>query len=432
LTDYYVLGTPSQKDLTPWLLGDNTWHIFSRFKQFYIYGGIGQTYGGLDQGYETNWDIKLITRPLLIGEEYDVFLKFSYEISLQNEFFLDRDELDNCTVSISKDFGKNWIVLKSYFFDDESLSGNESIDLSQYSNEIVLIKFTLSSNDLSIGLGEGWLLSNIYIGYDQLTDFISPTIELISPLNEDVVNSLTIINVNISDNIELDNSRIFLYINNQIISSNSVNFNSEEGLLTFQWDTTLYSNGQHQIKVVAYDTEGNKAEYIMSVTVENGLINLRIWGPILILIAVGVIAAISSYLFVHYRRNIKIEKSRINITKKDKIIKRIALIETQEERVRPLILHCKYCKSWFESSDFNYLCPVCNHDQIYAAYHCINCQKWYFKDEPSENYYCKNKKCEGVRLVRREKEEIRTILNQKGKHLRKYDNRNKKFSILDS
>ena len=117
---------------------------------------------------------------------------------------------------------------------------------------------------------------------------------------------------------------------------------------------------------------------------------------------------------------------------KDKIVKRIESIETHEGQVRPLILHCKYCKSWFESKNFNYLCPVCDHDQIYAAYHCINCQKWYFKNEPSDDYYCKNKKCEGVRLVRREKEEIRNILNQKGKLLRKYEIRNRKFSILDS
>ncbi|MHA1478170.1 MAG: hypothetical protein ACTSPU_08220, partial [Promethearchaeota archaeon] len=81
---------------------------------------------------------------------------------------------------------------------------------------------------------------------------------------------------------------------------------------------------------------------------------------------------------------------------------------------------------------FNYLCPVCDHDQIYVAYHCLNCQKWYFKNEPSDDYYCKNKKCEGVRLVRRKKEEIRHILNQKGNLLRKYEIRNKKFSILDS
>lgn len=432
LTDYYIMGPSGQKELTPWLLGDNTWHIFSRFRQFYIYGGLGQSYGSLYQGYETNWNIKLITHPLLIRDEHDVFLKFSHEISLQNEFFLDREELDNCTISISKDFGESWTILKSYFYDDDILSGNESIDLSQYSNEIVLIMFTLSSNDLTIGLGHGWLLSNIYIGYDKSTDFIAPTIELLNPLNEEVVNSLTIINASIRDDVELDNSRIFLYIGNQIIAQNSQDFNSEAGVLTFQWDTTLYSNGQHQIKIVAFDIEGNRAEYSTSVTVENGLIDLRTWGPILIFFAGVVIVVISSYLYVRHRRNTKAEKSRLKIINKDKIVKRIELIGTQDGQVRPLILHCKYCKSWFESNNFNYLCPVCDHDQIYAAYHCLNCQKWYFKNEPSDDYYCKNKKCEGVRLVRREKEEIRHILNQKGNLLRKYEIRNKKFSILDS
>ena len=117
---------------------------------------------------------------------------------------------------------------------------------------------------------------------------------------------------------------------------------------------------------------------------------------------------------------------------KEKIVKRIELIETHEEQVRPLILHCKYCKSWFESDKFNYLCPVCGNDRIYAAYLCINCQKWYFKNEPSEDYYCKNKKCEGIRLIRREREEIKHNLNQKGTLLRKYEIKNKKFSILDS
>jgi len=432
LSDYYVMGSPSQKELTPWLLGDNTWHVFSRFKQHYIYGGLGQSYGSLFQGYETNWEIKLITHPLLIRDEYDVFLKFSYEISFQNEFFLDREELDNCTISISKDFGESWTILKSYFYDDDKLSGNESINLSQYSNEIVLIMFTLSSNDLTTGLGHGWLLSNIYIGYDKSADFIAPTIEVLSPVNEEIVNSLKVINANISDDVELDNSRIYLYIDNQIIGQNSIDFNSETGILTFQWDTTFYNNGQHQIKIVVYDIEGNKAEYSISVTVENGLINLRTWGPLLIFFGAIVIVVLSSYLFVRHRRKTKGEKSRLKIINKDKIVKRIELIETHEGQERPLILHCKYCKSWFESNNFNYLCPVCDHDQIYAAYHCINCQKWYFKNEPGDDYYCKNKKCEGVRLVRREKEEIRHILNQKGKLLRKYEIKKRKFSILDS
>jgi len=90
--------------------------------------------------------------------------------------------------------------------------------------------------------------------------------------------------------------------------------------------------------------EGNRAEHSISVTVENGLINLRTWGPILIFFGVVVIAVLSSYLFVRHRRKTKAEKIRLKIINKEKIVKRIELIETHEGQVRPLILHCKYCK----------------------------------------------------------------------------------------
>jgi hypothetical protein len=130
------------------------------------------------------------------------------------------------------------------------------------------------------------------------------------------------------------------------------------------------------------------------------------------------------------RKNSNAEKIRLKHIDKDQIIKRIELIETTNEQQRPLTLHCKYCRSWFESNKFNYICPVCEHDQIYVAYNCMNCRKWYFKDEPSDDYYCKNKNCQGVRLIKREKEEIKDILNQKGKLLRKYEFKNKGFSIL--
>ncbi|MCK4380106.1 MAG: hypothetical protein KAW51_03145, partial [Candidatus Lokiarchaeota archaeon] len=73
----------------------------------------------------------------------------------------------------------------------------------------------------------------------------------------------------------------------------------------------------------------------------------------------------------------------------------------------------------------------CEHDQIYAAYNCTNCGKFQFFDEPGENYYCKSKSCEGVRLIRRETEDIQKILNKEGKVLRKFKTKKKKFSILD-
>ena len=440
LSDYYIAGTPNQKEVTPWLRGDNTWHTFSLFNKNYLFGGIGQSFGSLNQGYELDWDAQLITHLLHVPDEYDVYLRYSYDISLQNEFFLDQDELDKCVVSISSNYGEDWVDLKEYFFDSETLSGNESLDISHYSNKIILIKFTLYSNNITLGLGNGWLLSNIYVGYDKSTDFLSPLIELISPSKEETVNSFTIIEANISDNIELDSSRIYIYLNNKIVDTSIVNFNIETGLLKFNWDTTLHANGQYQITIVAYDMEGNRAESSVSVIVENGLIDMRSWGPwLFILIGVIIIGIVSYFiaekrnkLWFKKRRTINAEKIRLNHIDKDQVIKRIELIETQEDQNKPLIIHCKYCGAWFESDKFNYMCPICEHDQIYVAYNCINCGKWYFKDKTSNEYYCKNKSCKGVRLVKREKEEVQNILSKKGIFLRKYEPKKKKFSILDS
>ncbi|MFX1446838.1 MAG: S8 family serine peptidase, partial [Promethearchaeota archaeon] len=318
LLDYYILGKPSQKEITPWLRGDNTWHIFSRFNQEYLYGGLGQSFGSLNQGYEINWEAQLITHLLYVPEDHDVYLRYSYDISLQNEFFLEQNELDKCIVSISYDYGEEWVDLKEYFFDSETLSGNESLDISQYSNSIILVKFTLYSNNITLGLGNGWLLSNIYIGYDKSTDFIPPNIELFSPLGGETVNSFTTIRANISDNMELDNSRIYIYLNNKKVDTSLFNFNSETGVLVSDLDTTLYPDGQYIISVVAYDKEGNRAESSVSVKIENGFFNMRTWGPWFLIVMTLIIIGIASYfiaekrgkIWVKNRRTINAEKIR--------------------------------------------------------------------------------------------------------------------------
>ena len=131
-------------------------------------------------------------------------------------------------------------------------------------------------------------------------------------------------------------------------------------------------------------------------------------------------------------RETRAEKIRLGDIDKDHSIKRIELVEPDEEMKKPITLYCKYCRSWFTAEKFDIICPKCEHDQIYAAYNCLNCGKWWWKDEPGENYYCKNKGCEGIRLIRRDKKEIQELLAQKGKILRKFEGKKKKFSILNS
>jgi DNA-directed RNA polymerase subunit RPC12/RpoP len=104
------------------------------------------------------------------------------------------------------------------------------------------------------------------------------------------------------------------------------------------------------------------------------------------------------------------------------------LEKTQENK--PLILHCKYCKSWYYSNkDFDIICPNCGRDQLYAAYNCINCEKWYFKDTPNEDYICNS--C-NVKLLKQDKEMLQDLIHEKGKILREYKKKKEDFSILDS
>ena len=130
-------------------------------------------------------------------------------------------------------------------------------------------------------------------------------------------------------------------------------------------------------------------------------------------------------------RDNRAEKIRLREINRNQVVKKIELINKEDELKRSLTLYCKYCKSWFSSKDFDIICPKCDNDQIFVAYLCENCNKWIFKDEPREDFYCKHKKCEGIRLIRREKAEIKNFLAQKGNILREFKKKIKKFSILD-
>ena len=439
LNDYYITGNPPPKEDTSWLMGDNSWHLVEKLNQEFIYGGKGQSYGGLENGYDTNWDIELITKPLHLKNEYDTYLVYSFEISLQNEFGLAREDLDRCTVSISTNFGESWEDLKDYYYDDDNLSGNESINLSSFGNEIIMIKFALQSNNINIGLGFGWLVSDIYIGYDLSTDFISPIITPVSISDNQVVKSFYELRFNISDNKELDIARIYLYIDGKSVNRNLLSYDRETKIMEYNWDTTVLNDGAHSVKITAFDKEGNWAELIINVKIQNGLLNFHNIYFWIIVIGLSIISGLIIYFVTKKRKNIwfsrrralDAEKVRLEDIDRDQIIKKIELIELGDEKKRPLTLYCRYCKSWFQSSKFDYICPNCEHDQIYAAYNCLNCGKWYFKNEPAQDYYCSNKRCEGVRLIRREKFEVEDILAKEGKVLKTFKRKSKKFSVLD-
>ncbi len=435
--DYYITGNPNKKENSAWFRGDNTWHPIIRAKAEYLYGGLGNSFGSGFQGYGTNWDICLITKPIRLLSDYDVFLKFDYQFSFQSETNISENDADRCVVYVSDDYGGNWDEILEYNYNSEELVGNESIDLSDYPSDTIMVKFRFISNDnVPLSLGYGCLLSNIYIGYDKSTDLIPPEIKFIDLKNNDIINSVFNITINITDNIELDSSKIQLFIDNQIVDVEQLQYNASTHVLLYSWDTTLDMDGTKEIRVVAYDAEGNRAESILTVFIDNGLLNWNRWGFWIVILFIGIASAIGLYIFAEKKgkylvmrlRNNFAESVRLSEIDKEQVIKIIEEIEEGDSN-NPLTLYCKSCSTWYSSNEFDIMCPTCKRDDIYVAYNCMNCGKWNFRDEPRNDHFCD--KCNDIKLLRRSKEEINEILLEKGKIPKPFEKSRDKISILD-
>ncbi len=464
LNSFYIAGYPTPDDATAWLTGDNTWHTINLLGVDTLYGGIGQiSYGTGNLGYGTNWDAKLITRPFKVGSEYTAYLEYGFNISLQPEvpplYF--GTNPDRCIVSISTDYGTTWSVLREYRPDSAVLNSAEKIDLSGYSDEVVIVMFTLHSNSvttLGVGVALGWFLYNIYIGYDPATDFINPIVKIESPESKDLVSGEVTIKAKLTDDIGIDISRIQLFIEDEAVAKGDLEFDSKKDIVKFTWDTSKYNDGLYEIIVVAFDDTGNRAEDSIIVQVENGVFDWNKWAPWVIVILIAVIAAFFMFFvaekkgkgWVQKIKSFSFEKERIKAIDRDQAVKQIQEVENVQLNY-PLTLHCKFCNSWYSTDQFDIMCPNCDHDQIYAAYNCLNCKKWYFENTPGENYYCPqctpkviektgkrfwqrkrviNERA-GIKLVRREKEDVEEILAQDGKILKEFEVKKKRAGILD-
>jgi hypothetical protein len=223
-----------------------------------------------------------------------------------------------CIISISVNFGKDWTILKEYSYDSERTETTEQIDLSDYDDEIVMIMFTLHSNNIDTlsNLADGWLLSDIYIGYDKSTDFQEPNVKFNNLNSYDIVYSIYIIEVKISDNDEIDDSRINIYIDDENVYGENFKFDEDSGILKYKWDTTQYENGEHEIKVIAYDDEGNKIEKTIIVIVDNSILNVKSWPQWTIFLIIGTTIGIISCIILIKNENFK--KIRFFIKKRVK------------------------------------------------------------------------------------------------------------------
>jgi len=433
--DFYVCGAPVQKERTAWLRGDNTWHIVHKLYQNHFYGGNQNEFNADLRGYGQDWEAQLISKPLNALSDKKVVLQYDYDIDLQYEASLEKNERDICRVLISEDLGETWTSLKEYYYDSDG-KGNETIDISDYIDNPIMIKFTLKSNDYQGGNpGFGWLLSNIYIGYDRSKDHVPPIVSITSPNDGSELSSKVKFNVNITDNEnDLDISTIQLKIDGNIRSISTYSYDNSTGALSFSLDTLPLSNGWHTLAILVRDKDGNQAEASISIRVNN------LWSTIgkAFIWALCAIAILSVNGFIIYKGiNYVMEQRKIHLTEKPRgykgkgavKIKNIKELESSQA-TKPLTLYCKYCDSWFYSDkDFDIICPLCGHDQIYAAYNCLNCGKWNIRDSPSQDYDCS--RC-GVRLFKQSKEKIQDILiRDKEKALLEFKKKKSEFSILD-
>lgn len=422
LENFYVAGVPVQKENTAWLRGDDSWHVVKKLFKYYLYGGLANRFNSEDSGYNENWEIELITRPLDLITNKKVFLEYSYEIDLE---FQGDDGDDKGGVYISTDYGETWNMLKNYTSNNE---GTEIIDISQEVGDTVMFKFALITDDNSgASNGFGWLLSDIYVGYDRDQDHIKPSIIPITPLNGTEVGSKINITLNLSDNEFIDISKLEIRIDGILYVPDKIKYNNQTGDLSFIWNTLEYKDGWHSIKISVYDEYENYGELILNLRVNNFLTNLINWMPWIIIGITIIITLPAIYIYLKRKNRSIINKIKRIREKEDKITKKVERHQDLPSD-KPLTLYCKYCDSWFYSNNFDIICPSCGRDQIYAAYKCLNCGRWYFKEKPGV-YYCKE--CDGIKLIKREKEEMQEIIGRKYKKvLKKFENKRSEDKII--
>lgn len=88
-----------------------------------------------------------------------------------------------------------------------------------------------------------------------------PVVSITSPGNGSVVSGVVNIQVDASDDKGIN--KVLFYIDNVCVSTDTASPYS------YSWDTTKYSDGQHTIKVVAYDTENQTSSAQITVSVNN-------------------------------------------------------------------------------------------------------------------------------------------------------------------
>lgn len=420
-----VYGNPEPLMKTRWVSSDNSFHFIEQNNTWYA--------GAYNfQGYGLNWNVNLVTPTIYIPttneEEYRIVLVFKHRLIFDPTNPLLDDEA--ASVYISDNDGSTWTSLKTYLSGTDIPTYEEvRINLNNYRGKNVLIRFNFRSDNIIFGspVSSGWYIQNITVNFDETEDRIAPTILLQDLNSNDVISGIYKLNITITDNMAgVDDKRTSVYVGIRKIQG----LISNNGIISYDLDTRLYKNGVQNITIFAYDKAGNSARLIITVRIDNP-VQINDWLPWVIAGLAGL--SLVSIIAFYYRKKLQEENEvykrlfgnnqednidnlsvardlaitrsqRKSLEKNQRKILELKIREEAEnatktsEDAKPFLLFCKECKRWFQSLEFEWMCPVCQYDSLFIGYQCKLCGKWYFKDEPGV-YYCNKRNCK-IKLLK--------------------------------
>jgi len=118
-----------------------------------------------------------------------------------------------------------------------------------------------TSYDLAVSLTDvGDLIQVITLCLIEV-DIAPPEVSITSPKDGAIVSGTITVKVDASDNVGVD--RVEFYLDGDLLTEDT------EPPFEYELDTTTKADGEHTLKAVAYDIEGNHAEDQVSITIDN-------------------------------------------------------------------------------------------------------------------------------------------------------------------
>jgi hypothetical protein len=316
---------------------------------------------------------------------------------------------DYGAVYISTNWGTDWTQLTSFTANTGEIS-SEAVDITAYMGQKAIFRFRFVSGSSGIDgtNGNGWYLSNIRTGINSTRDYEKPTVNYVNCVTRQHINKTFTVEIIISDNFGLNLNKTQFFVNGKLMNMNLTQITT----WNFTIDTKQYENGKKlELSTIVFDNQGNRAVKKVIFIIDNPKETWEILLPWIISAAIIVIVAFvymdkkARKKYISYQDQSAATASfwdqlaqRRQLAKyhKEEVKAVLANVDRKWERAQPYFIHCKHCKKWFKSPEFDIYCPTCAKDALYIAKKCPVCAEWrLFEDEGV--HYCMGCKLELLR-----------------------------------